>query len=260
MDAIAPLNIRFWAQASINKLNNERLLKKMFNAGCRVVFVGFESVSQESLDSVNKGIVNNATKFKEAINRIHSSGIGVFGSFVLGLETDNTDIFEKTARFIEDTAIAFSAVNVLTPLVGTRLFAKYENSNRLLNKDWENYTVEKVCIKPTLMSLKELENGREWLLHKTCSYSSFYRRLKKVWSMGAFVRQRQNKGELFSKGRILITLILISRNIKRTWFTLKSLWNSRVTSITCVLLALNFHDYAYSNKRISTKVASRKDE
>lgn len=257
MDAISPLDIRFWAQASINKLNDEKLLRKMFQAGCRVIFVGLESVSQRSLNSVNKGTVNNAAHFHEIINRIHSSGIGVFGSFVLGMDTDDLNIFKETAKFIEDAGIAFSAINVLTPLVGTRLFAEYEKSNRLLHRNWENYTVEKVCIRPNQMSVEELENGRQWLLYKISSYSSFYNRLRKVWRSGAFVRGRQNKHRLISKGRLLITLKLAGTNLKRTSFVLKTLWSPKITSITSVLLALNFHDYAYSFKAISTESSAR---
>lgn len=258
METIVPLDLRFWAQASLNNLDDEELLTKMYEAGCRVIFIGLESVSQDSLSTVHKSEINKVAKYEEIIDKIHSSGIGVFGSFVLGMETDDEQIFEKTADFIEAAGIPFAAINVLTPLVGTRLFDRYEKEGRILSKTWEDYTVERVCIRPNLISIDELARGRQQLLRELNSYKSLYARLRRSWKKGAFVRGNRSLLELFTKGRVLITMKNIAnKSLKRTFFILRSLWNSDVTSITSVLLALNFHDYAYlCNKSRSRRLGN----
>ncbi|MCM8781233.1 MAG: B12-binding domain-containing radical SAM protein, partial [Candidatus Omnitrophica bacterium] len=56
MQRLIPLKIKtWWCQSSVNRLKDDRLLDLMYRAGCRVIFVGLESVSQKNLDVMNKG-------------------------------------------------------------------------------------------------------------------------------------------------------------------------------------------------------------
>jgi len=249
--ALIPLGIRYWwGQASIKVAKDEELLSLMYKSGCRQLFIGLESISPQTIKLFGKDKVNKVEEYKEAIEIIHSHGIAVFGSFILGSDYDDEGIFEETVKFIEDSNIAFSMINILTPFPGTRLYQRLEDEGRILHKDWEKYNSNQVCIKPKLMSSETLQNGHNWVLRRIYSFDSLYERLRNLWKKRVLVRDRSAK--LFTKGRIFVTLraLLVARSLKEIWFLLKSLWNSRKTSITSVLLALNFHDYAFSLPKV----------
>ena len=246
-EALIPFKIKWWCQASVNKLKNDDLLDLMYEAGCRMIFVGFESVSQKSLESMNKGNINKVEEYKEIVEKVYSHGIGIFGSFILGSDSDDESIFENTVEFITNASIPFSMINILTPSPGTKLYLKLKREGRLLHEEWEKYNGESVCFKPKLMSPCVLYEGRNWVMRQIYSYDALYKRLRKVWNKGVLVRDRYTPVNRFTKGRIYFTLkSLLNRDIERNRFILKSLWDPRGTSVGGILMALNFHDYAYN--------------
>jgi len=244
---LASMNVKWWCQASIDRLEDDRLLDLMYKGGCREVFVGFESISQQSLSLMNKSKINRVEEYKNAIATIHEHGIAVFASFMLGSDADDQSTFEATAQFIEETDIPFSMVNILTPVPGTALYKKFDSEERLMCDDWGKYDGESVCFRPKQLSVQELQAGRLMVLQSIYSYKSLYRRLRELWKCRVFVRNRYERTPLFSKSRVLFTIrSLFFPDVRRTWFILKSLWQPRATSIMAILIGLNFHDYASS--------------
>ncbi|MBE0447622.1 MAG: B12-binding domain-containing radical SAM protein [Actinobacteria bacterium] len=236
------LDITFTAQVSIDRLEDDEMLDMLCKAGCLTVFVGFESISQESLDTVNKSRVNNVTRYKKVVEKAHSVGIEVLGSFVLGFDADDNQIFEETANFIQDSGVAFAMINILTPLPGTRLYNQFVKERRILSDQWQNYDAEHVCMVPKNMSGEELLNGRTWLLKEISSYPALYKRLRNLSDKGVYSRAMPS-----TKERILIILkCLISADVKRFWFILKSFWRPKSVSIASALFAISVHDYAIS--------------
>jgi radical SAM superfamily enzyme YgiQ (UPF0313 family) len=251
MQELKPLKIKsWWCQSSVNRLKDDRILDLMYDSGCRVVFVGFESVSQKSLDAMNKSQVNKVADYKEVVDKVHSHRIAVFGSFVLGSDNDDERIFEETVKFIDETNIAFAMVNIMTPIIGSKLFGKLKNENRILDTNWEKYNGEYVCFKPKSVTITSLKNGFKFVIIRIYTYKKLYKRLSSLWSKGILVRSRTSFLNSFSKSRILFTFTcLFNPDLNRTIFILRSLWNSNIASITgSILMALSFHDYAFPKK------------
>ncbi|MFA5975646.1 MAG: radical SAM protein [Elusimicrobiota bacterium] len=246
LEKLIPLKIRSWmCQSSVNRLNNDGVLDLMHKAGCRSVFVGFESVSQKSLEVMNKGQVNKVAEYKEIVHKVHSHRISVFGSFILGSDADEESIFEKTAEFIDETNIGFSMINILTPPPGTRLYQNMENEKRILHKDWQNYNAENVCIKPRFISADTLQEKRGNLVRQIYSYDRMYKRFSCLWSKGVFTRKNKSLRGLFTKLRLLLSFKIISQfQGDRMFFALKCLWNRHVPAPTLTFAALSYHDYA----------------
>jgi len=72
-------------------------LKKMKEAGCRLLCVGFESPTQEVLNSIKKGTTKNAQiDFMENCNKL---GLLVNGCFILGLPGDTKETIGRTIEF-----------------------------------------------------------------------------------------------------------------------------------------------------------------
>ncbi|CEP80614.1 hypothetical protein QJR30_09010 [Paraclostridium sordellii] len=58
--------------------------------GCVYFFVGLESFSKETLQTVNKGL-NDVDKYKELIDSVHKYGICIQAWIIFGFDTDTKD-------------------------------------------------------------------------------------------------------------------------------------------------------------------------
>ena len=132
-----------------------RLARK---AGCYQWNIGFESVSQSSLNGASKGC-NKVKDFKKIVQRIHHYGMLVQSGIIFGFDQDTTDVFDKTAEKLHELEIDIVQVNILTPFPGTPLFDRLEKEGRILTKDWSKYNLTTVVFKPKHMTEQELFDG-----------------------------------------------------------------------------------------------------
>jgi len=93
--AIAQANLRkeWVAQATINFADDEELLALAVKAGCRGVFIGFESATPEGLRELGKKFnLLKGRDFRASVRRIQRHNILVVGSFIIGLDVDEPGI------------------------------------------------------------------------------------------------------------------------------------------------------------------------
>jgi len=162
------MNRVFQCAATIDSILDGDLIEKAAEAGLRSVFVGFETFSPENLKQSNKK-QNMAQNYIEAVNRLHSLGIMINGSFVFGLDYDDKDVFKRTVEWGVENAITTATYHVLTPYPGTRLFANMEAEGRILHHDWDMYDTRHVVYKTHGLTAEELEEGYHW------AYDEFYK-------------------------------------------------------------------------------------
>lgn len=155
------MNLRWIAQTDISIASDKELLELMVRAGCQWIVIGFESVSKSSLHNLDAANwkLGQINKYKESIQIIQEYGIGVYGTFIVGLDNDDRDIFRATSNFILDNKLYGANITVPTPLPGTQLREKLLNENRVLEMDWSYYTLWDIVISPKKMTLIELEDG-----------------------------------------------------------------------------------------------------
>jgi len=156
--AIIPLKRTWGGQTSITFAHDEELLDLYAKSGGRYAFIGFESLSEQSLANLNKKW-NRAGGFGEAIRRIHKAGINILGSFIFGLDEDDPSVFQRTLDFIVEHRIDAVEYHVLTPFPGTRLFDALESQGRIKDRNWAKYHTGEVVFQPMNMSMEELQNG-----------------------------------------------------------------------------------------------------
>jgi len=184
----------FWSQASTTMLNTPELITQAAHAGCKALFVGFESISPAGLATVGKRF-NPVEKYGELVGRLHDAGIAVVGSFMFGLDGDDEDTFERTAEFAESAEIDVGQFSILTPLPGTRLRRELEDAGRIIDRDWSNYNGSHVTFQPLGMSTERLEAGFQWVYERFYSWKSIMRRVGKritplVWMVNAIYNRR----------------------------------------------------------------------
>jgi radical SAM superfamily enzyme YgiQ (UPF0313 family) len=174
--ALIPLNVKWFSQASLSIVKDRELLEMAQRSGCKGLFIGFESLSQESLNVMGKSSMR-VNDFKEAINMIHDHGIGIQGSFIFGMDEDDQSIFSDVLRFIEKTHLEAVLFSILTPFPGTRIRDTLLRENRIFDTDWEKYDMNHVVFKPNKMTPGQLQDGFNWAYKRLYGYRSIVKRL-----------------------------------------------------------------------------------
>ena len=146
--AMAQANLRkeWVAQATINFADDEELLALAAKAGCRGVFIGFESLSVEGLKEVGKKFnLLKGRDFRTSVRRIQKHNILVVGSFIIGLDIDEPGIGKRIADVARQYGLDNLNVLFLTPLPGTRLWDQMKSEDRIaldtFPEDWKYYTL-----------------------------------------------------------------------------------------------------------------------
>ncbi|MCX6238518.1 MAG: radical SAM protein [Bacteroidia bacterium] len=161
------MNRVFQGAATVNSILQGDLIEKAAEAGLRSLFVGFETFSPANLKQSNKS-QNLEKDYIKAVNRLHSLGIMINGSFVFGLDDDDNDVFKRTVDWGVKNSITTSTYHVLTPYPGTKLFKDMESQGRILTHNWDLYDTRNVVYQTTKLTADELKNGYNW------AYKEFY--------------------------------------------------------------------------------------
>jgi radical SAM superfamily enzyme YgiQ (UPF0313 family) len=166
-EGMVGMNRVFQGAATIDSILRGDLIEKAAKAGLRSLFVGFETFSPANLKQSNKK-QNLEKDYIKAVNRLHSLGIMINGSFVFGLDEDDKDVFKRTVDWGVKNAITTSTYHILTPYPGTNLFKSMEAQGRIVTRNWDLYDTRNVVYKTTRLSADELKAGYDW------AYRNFY--------------------------------------------------------------------------------------
>jgi len=157
--AITPHRKWWSSQASIQAGQDNEFLEAAASSGCKQLFLGLESISQQSMAEVHKGF-NRVEDYARVIKNIHAHGIAVQVGIVFGFDNDTPRIFKDTVDFLEETGVQNATFNILTPFPGTSLFRKMEAEGRILTRDWSKYNSRvDVVYQPKQMGVEELLTG-----------------------------------------------------------------------------------------------------
>ena len=149
------LHISWSAQVRSDVVRDRELLDLMQRAGCGLVYLGFESVNQETLDGYEKS--QTVADIERAIKTLHEYGIKSHGMFVLGADTDSVQTVRNTVAFAIKNHIDTLMLNILTPLPGTPQYEELDAAGRIFDKRWELYDAHHVVFEPKLMTPYELQ-------------------------------------------------------------------------------------------------------
>jgi len=149
------LAIPWTAQARTDVARDPELLDLMRRSGCKMVYLGLESVNQETLDGFNKS--QSVADIERAIKVLHDYGIKSHGMFVLGADTDDVQTVRDTVTFAIKNRIDTVMLSILTPLPGTPQFEQLDAQGRIFDKRWQLYDAHHVVFEPRLMTPYELQ-------------------------------------------------------------------------------------------------------
>lgn len=168
---------KIWAgDAGIRVANDDELLRLAAKSGCKALFVGFESLSPESLQEAGKS-QNIIEHYKAATDKITQHGISVLGGFMFGFDADDESVFERTVAFAIESKILYADFNILCPYPGTAVYHKLLREGRIIETDWSKYFgMYNVVFRPKRMSVEALREGCLWAWKEFYSSKSIFRR------------------------------------------------------------------------------------
>ena len=175
--SIAPYRKWWSSQVTIQAGKDAEFLEWAAKSGCKQLFIGLESISQQSMNGVRKGF-NRVEEYVRVIEHIHEHGIAVQAGIVFGFDQDTESIFIETLDFLESAGVQNATFNILTPYPGTPLYQRLEREGRILTRDWSKYNGrEDVVFQPRHMSPETLLEGYRYANQRFYSGTSLYRRL-----------------------------------------------------------------------------------
>jgi radical SAM superfamily enzyme YgiQ (UPF0313 family) len=189
--ARADLRKEWVGQATINFADDEELLALAAQAGCRGVFIGFESPSPEGLLELGKkfNLLKNRD-FRASVRRIQRHNIMVVGSFIVGLDDDEPGIGIRVADVASRYGVDNLNVMFLTPLPGTRLWNQMKARGRIaldkFPKDWRYYTLTFPVARYKHLTL---DTVIEEMISCDRSFYSVPRILRRLWDNFSHRRQ-----------------------------------------------------------------------
>lgn len=168
--------IPFYTEASVNLADDENLMDLMVQAGFDAVFVGIESVDDQSLTECNK-VQNKNRDLLKCIKKIQRSGLQVMGGFIVGFDSDTASIFQRQIDFIQKSGIVTAMVGLLQAPPGTKLYERMKEEGRLRgilsgdNVDGSTNIIPK-------MDLEQLKEGYRRIMLHLYNPKHYYQRVK----------------------------------------------------------------------------------
>ncbi|GFD88264.1 B12-binding domain-containing radical SAM protein [Tenacibaculum sp. KUL152] len=164
----------FQGAATVDSIINGNLIEKAAEAGLRSLFVGFETFSNDNLRLSNKR-QNLKRSYEQAVNRLHSLGIMINGSFVFGLDYDDKDVFRRTVDWGVENSLTTSTYHILTPYPGTGLYKRMQEEGRIKTDNWDLYDTRHVVYETKNLSEEELKAGYDWAYKEFYSWSNIFK-------------------------------------------------------------------------------------
>lgn len=245
----------FTTEASLNLADDPELMQLMQDAGFKSVFLGIETPDESGLVAANK-LQNTRRSLLDSISTIQSYGIQVMGGFILGFDTDRTDIFDRMVDFIQKSGIPVAMVGLLQAMPGTQLFRRLRTEGRIIDAGRGDNTADKLNFLPRMDAATLLEGYRS-VLKRIYSYDAYYERVKLYLSRaGPRLGEQRNGQRWLTRGnaRAFVTSIfrqgVFGRQRRSYWSFLLTVLrrHRRCIGMAMTLAVMGYHFQVMTGK------------
>jgi radical SAM superfamily enzyme YgiQ (UPF0313 family) len=182
-----PNKMYFSCQSRVDTLyHNPDLIDLMHKAGMRQVFLGIESVHQQSLDAMNK---KNTTPdmVRKVVSSLQDRGISIFGGVIIGFPGETKTMVRENIQFARSLNLTVVQFTPITAFPGTDFYREMKEKNMVTSTDYKHYDL----FHP-MMRTEQLTNNEIFRLVGE-AYSSYY--MSKGWFKMLFKRYTNPFGE-----------------------------------------------------------------
>lgn len=176
------LGKEYFAQVTVNFGLDNHLLELASRSGCRGVFFGIESLDEDSLRLMNKrlNLKTGIARYRELIKRIQDHGIAVIGLLIFGSDGESSEVFDRAARFVEESSMDAVHLTIMTPLPGTKLFDQMTREGRIVfnryPEDWIQYSLGSLVYRPSDVSPAKFAAGWKRMIDSVYSKKAVMKR------------------------------------------------------------------------------------
>ncbi len=173
------LGVRWAGQATLTVARDPEMLHLIKASGCMGLIFGLESPRAETLRLGGKTWCD-PSEYPALLARVRRAGIGAWGSFLLGFDTDTVESLRATVRFARRVRLAFACFPILTPYPGTAIYEDLSAEGRILTRDWAKYNGATVVFEPKRMTARQLALAQVAAFREFLSWRSMWERLSLV--------------------------------------------------------------------------------
>jgi radical SAM superfamily enzyme YgiQ (UPF0313 family) len=166
----------FNTQASINLADDDELIDLMVTANFTQAFIGIETTSDDSLTECGKS-QNRSRDMVASVKKLQNMGIEVQAGFIVGFDNDTQPIFQEIISFIQKSGIVTAMVGLLHAPIGTKLYKRLKNENRITGSFGGNNTDYSMNFTPK-MNARALSDGYRKIVSTIYSPKPFYERVR----------------------------------------------------------------------------------
>ncbi|HEY0599530.1 radical SAM protein [Brevundimonas sp.] len=174
--------VTFATQVSIDVARDDDLLRLCAEAGVNNLFIGVESVNEESLKASKKR-QNLNTDMVAQVRKVVSHGLKVEAALMVGFDADTRRIFEQQHAFGMELPVGTFKISSLVAPMATPLYAEMKAAGRLdLTGDQAHFPGADMVtnIIPAQMTKRELYTGTKWLISRLYSPDAFWTRFQQI--------------------------------------------------------------------------------
>jgi radical SAM superfamily enzyme YgiQ (UPF0313 family) len=235
----------FFTQSSINLADDDELLPLLVKAGFNTVFIGIESPNEASLAECSKN-QNKNRDLLASVKKCQQAGLQVQAGFIVGFDSDPASIFDSTIAFIQQSGIGTAMVGLLNAMKGTRLHAKLEEQNRLVQNSSGDNTDYSLNFVPR-MNRESLLEGYRKIVDYIYAPANYYARIIRFLKEYQLPRRRHFRFDLSALAaffKSVVRLGIIGRERLYYWKLL--LWSlfrrpsHFPLAVTCAIYGFHF--------------------
>ncbi|MFX1364076.1 MAG: B12-binding domain-containing radical SAM protein [Promethearchaeota archaeon] len=163
-----PNKMYFSCQSRVDTLyRNPWLIDLMHKAGMRQVFLGIESVHQQSLDAMNKQNTTPAM-VRKVVTELQDRGISIFGGVIIGFPGETKTMVRQNIQFARSLNLTCIQFTPITAFPGTDFHNEMKEKNMITSHNYKHYNL----FHP-MMRTEQLSNIEMYRLVAE-AYSAYY--------------------------------------------------------------------------------------
>lgn len=161
-------SVGFMMQIDTQASKISNFVDKAKQAGCRMVFVGMESVNPDNIAAAGKS-QNHVEQYRDMVQCWQTAGVIVHVGYIIGFPNDTLESVRRDVIFLRDhVGVDLASFFMMTPLPGS-----VDHKNMLERGDWMDPDLNKYDSYHETFKHPRMPEG-EWQAAAQLAYSEFY--------------------------------------------------------------------------------------
>jgi radical SAM superfamily enzyme YgiQ (UPF0313 family) len=226
--------IYFSCQSRVDTLyRNQWLIDLMVKAGFRQVFLGIESVHQQSLDAMNKKNTK-PDMIRKVVGLLRDQGISIFGGVIIGFPGETKTMVRQNIHFAKTLDMDCVQFTPITAFPGTPFYDEMKAKGMITSNNYKHYDLFHPMMRTEELSNIEMYRlvaeahayyylGSDWAKRRIKEYFNPFGKFNWMFnSLFRLLKQgiKGGVGMLFSNG---MTRSIISDELKQMTFKDKAI-------------------------------------